>query len=271
MARYPWMAVIFLFSGMACKTESPRPETTEFSLLNSTVIDLTHEFSDETVYWVTSREFELDTVFRGTTDAGFYYSAYNFATAEHGGTHLDAPIHFSESGQAVDEIPLKHLLGPAIKIDISKKAKNSPDYKISVEDILEWEKREGMKIPDAAIVLFQTGYADYYPDKERYMGTAEKGEAALADLHFPGLSAEAAEWLVNNRYIHAVGIDTPSIDFGQSSLFETHVILLGKNIPAFENLAKLDELPAHGFQIIALPMKIKGGSGAPLRIVALLP
>jgi kynurenine formamidase len=259
--------VILLLNGCRHETLSPEPEDREFP---GTLVDLTHEFSDETVYWVTSREFELDTVYHGTTEQGYYYSAYNFATAEHGGTHLDAPIHFSENGQAVEEIPLKHLIGEAIKIDVSVNARNSPDYRISVADITAWESREGMQIPPGAIVLFQTGYSDFYPDRERYMGTAQKGEAALADLHFPGLSAEAAEWLVANRYVHAVGIDTPSIDYGQSKLFEAHVILLGQNIPAFENLANLDKLPAKDFRIIALPMKIKGGSGAPLRIVALL-
>lgn len=266
-----WFTGTLMLIGGSCKQAPAPAEVGGTGLLTGTIVDLSHDYSEDTVYWVTAREFELDTVHHGPTDQGFYYSAFNFSTAEHGGTHLDAPIHFSETGQAVDEIPLKHLVGPAIKIDVSDKAKNSPDYRISIEDILEWEDREGMEIPDAAIVLFQTGYADFYPNREQYMGTAEKGEAALAKLHFPGLSAAAAQWLVNNRYIHAVGIDTPSIDYGQSTLFETHVILLGNNIPAFENLAKLNSLPAHGFQIIALPMKIKGGSGAPLRIIAVLP
>jgi kynurenine formamidase len=119
--------------------------------------------------------------------------------------------------------------------------------------------------------LLQTGYGDFYPDKKRYLGTDKKGEEALKELRFPGLSAEAAEWLVENRYIHAVGIDTPSIDHGKSELFESHVILLSENIPVFENLAALKQLPQIGFNVIALPMKIKGGSGAPLRIVAVLP
>jgi kynurenine formamidase len=180
-------------------------------------------------------------------------------------------VHFAEGGQAVDQIPLRHLMGPAIKVDISEKAKTDPDYQISVEDLKNWEREQGTEIPPASIVLLQTGYADIYPDKKRYLGTDQKGEDALAELKFPGLSPEAARWLVENRYVHAVGIDPPSIDYGKSELFESHVILLSENIPAFENLAGLSKLPPIGFTVIALPMKIKGGSGAPLRIVAVLP
>lgn len=239
-------------------------------LTDKTIIDLSHDYSKETVYWVTAKEFELDTVFAGDTDKGFYYSANNFATAEHGGTHIDAPIHFSKTGQTVEEIPLEKLVGSAIKIDVSKKAKDQPDYLITVEDLTNWETQVGYKIPDESIVLLQTGFAIYYPNKEQYLGTTERGDHAIALLHFPGLSPEAAKWLVENRNINAIGIDTPSIDYGQSQLFESHVILLSENIPAFENLTNLDKLPQDGFDIIALPMKIKGGTGAPLRIIALL-
>lgn len=242
----------------------------ENDYLHKKIVDLSHDYSRETVYWVTAKEFEKDTVFMGPTDRGYFYSAFNISTAEHGGTHIDAPIHFSENGQSVEELPLEHLIGPAIKIDVSSKALENPDYLIGIEDLTDWETKEGKTIPDGSIVLLQTGFSRYYPNKLQYLGTEERGEAAVAKLHFPGLSPEAAEWLVTNRNIHAIGIDTPSIDYGQSQYFKSHVILLSKNIPAFENLTNLNLLPAQGFEIIALPMKIKGGSGAPLRIVALL-
>ena len=170
----------------------------------------------------------------------------------------------------MDQIPLENLIGKAIKIDVSSKALNDPDYLISVDDFKSWETKEQMTIPDGSIVLLQTGYADFYPDKKKYLGTTERGEHAISQLHFPGLSPEAAQWIVDNRSIKAIGIDTPSIDYGQSEFFKSHVILLIDNIPAFENLNNLEKLPNKGFEIIALPMKIKGGSGAPLRIVALL-
>jgi len=234
------------------------------------IIDLSHEFSKETVYWVTAKEFELEIVAEGETDQGYYYAANNFATAEHGGTHIDAPIHFARNKQTVDEIPLEKLIGSAIKIDISEYAIKDPEYLISIEDIINWEKEENMKIPEGAIVLLETGFSKFYPNKLKYLGTDERGEEAIKKLHFPGLSPQAAKWLVEHRNIHAVGIDTPSIDYGQSQTFESHIILLSHNIPVFENLTNLDKLPSKDLQIIALPMKIKGGRGAPLRVVAII-
>lgn len=259
---------------LSCKeqthSEKVLPGTIEQQLSFDQIVDLTHVFSEETVYWVTAKEFEFDIVAQGETDKGYYYSANNFATAEHGGTHIDAPIHFSEKGQTVDEIPLHNLMGEAIKINISAKALGNPDYQISTEDFMNWEKEKGIQIPDGSIILLETGFSKFYPDKMKYLGTDQRGEKAVQLLHFPGLSPEAAQWLVDHRKIKSIGIDTPSIDYGQSQYFKTHVILLGQNIPAFENLTNLDKLPDTGFKVIALPMKIKQGSGAPLRIVALL-
>jgi len=246
------------------------PNAKQNDFLHGQIVDLTHDFSNETIYWVTAKEFTLDTVFNGETDKGYYYSANNFESAEHGGTHLDAPIHFSKNGQSVNEIPLENLIGNAIKIDVTESALNNPDYLISIEDFTNWEQQENTKIPDGSIVLLQTGHSQFYPDKIKYLGTDQRGSEAVKLLHFPGLSPEAAEWLVNNRNINAIGIDTPSIDYGQSQYFKSHVTLLSENIPAFENLTNLDKLPANHFKIIALPMKIKDGSGAPLRIIAIL-
>lgn len=241
----------------------------EDSLNKRTIIDLTHTFSEETVYWVTAKQFQLEVVAKGDTDKGFFYAANNFETAEHGGTHIDAPIHFSKGKQTVEEIPLDKLIGNAIKIDVSQKALKDQDYLVSVQDFKEWEATNG-KIEDGVIVLLETGHSKYYPDKLKYLGTNQRGAEAIKLLHFPGLSAEAAKWLVENRSISAIGIDTPSIDYGQSEYFKSHVILLSDNIPAFENVTNLSQLPNTGFEVIALPMKIKGGSGAPLRIVAII-
>lgn len=234
---------------------------------NGQWIDLSHEFSDETIYWVTAEPFKRTTVAEGKTPQGYYYSAYNFSGAEHGGTHIDSPIHFAEGKKTVDQIGLDQLVGQGVKIDVSDKATNDRDYQITADDIRQWESANGM-IPEWSIVLFQTGFGSRWPDKKAYLGTDQKGPDAVKDLHFPGLHPEAAKWLVENRKIRAVGIDTASIDYGQSTLFASHVALMTNNIPAFENVANMDKLPAKGFHIVALPMKIKGGSGAPLRIVA---
>lgn len=252
----------------SCQKE--KSSTQNINLSNSKIVDLSHSYSPETIYWVTAKEFKMDTVFQGRTDKGYYYSAYNFETAEHGGTHIDAPIHFAEGAETVDQIPLKNLIGSAIKIDVSANALNNPDYLVTIDDLKAWEEKHNQQIPEGSIVLLQTGFATYYPNKVKYMGTDERGDQAVVLLHFPGLSPEAATWITENRNIHSIGIDTPSIDYGQSTHFKSHVILLSKNIPAFENLTNLDQLPEKGFTIIALPMKIKGGSGSPLRIVALL-
>ena len=233
-------------------------------------IDLTYDFSNDTVYWPTAKPFKLETVFEGFTTKGYYYSAYQFSAAEHGGTHIDAPVHFAVGKRTLDQIPVDQLIGPAIVIEVSKKALNNRDYQISVDDLITWEEVNG-RIPNGTIVLLRTGYGQYWLDRARYMGTGRRGSEAVPELHFPGLHPDAARWLVINRKIHAIGLDTPSIDYGQSELFESHQILFAQNIPAMENLARLDALPTKGAWVVALPMKIKGGSGGPLRIVARLP
>lgn len=233
-------------------------------------IDLSHDFSAETIYWPTAEPFKLDTVSAQRTPAGFYYAANNFRAAEHGGTHLDAPIHFAEGRKTIDQLPLEQLIAPAVVIDVSPKAQADRDYQINADDFTAWESQHG-QIPNKAILLLRTGYGKFWPDRLKYLGTDKHGPEAVAELHFPGLHSEAARWLVANRNINAIGLDTPSIDYGQSKLFESHQILFERNIPAFENVANLEQLPITGALVVALPMKIKGGSGGPLRIVALVP
>ena len=232
-------------------------------------IDLSHDFAADTVYWPTAEPFKLETVAAGMTDNGYYYSAYQFCAAEHGGTHIDAPVHFAERHDSVDQILLDRLIGPAIKVDVSSNASSNRDYLVSVSDFEAWETKNG-RIPDHAIVLLQTGWSQYWPDRTRYLGTDKRGAEAVVELHFPGLAPEAARWLTENRKIKAIGLDTASIDYGQSKLFESHRILMGQNIPAFENVANLDRIPEKVALIVALPMKIRGGSGGPLRIIAFI-
>jgi kynurenine formamidase len=237
--------------------------------LSGKVIDLTHPFEAATVYWPTSKEFQLEKVFQGVTRKGFFYAANNFSAAEHGGTHIDAPIHFYKDRHTVDMVPMDRLMGSGAVIDVTEQCAGNRDYQVQVKDFLAWEDRHGSKI-DNVIVLLRTGFGRYWSDRIKYMGTDERGGGAVAKLHFPGLHPKAAEWLVNNRKVKAVGLDTPSIDYGQSTLFKSHVSLFEKNVPVFENLANLEQLPEKGFVIIALPMKIKGGTGGPLRIVAIV-
>ena len=233
------------------------------------VIDLTYAFDENTIFWPTEEGFKLIEEFHGMTEKGYFYSSNKFTTAEHGGTHLDAPIHFYKDKYTADQIPLEKFIGSAIVIDASAKCEKDRDYLFGVEDFKNWERENGT-IPEGTIVLLKSGFGKYWPDRVKYMGTDERGTEAVAKLHFPGLSEEGAKWLVNERKIKAVGIDTPSIDYGQSKYFKSHVVLCGAETPILENVAHLDKLPAKGFNVIALPMKIKGGSGGPTRIIALL-
>ncbi len=233
-------------------------------------IDLTYELSEDSVFWPTAAPFSKTADWVGQTDAGFFYSAYSFATAEHGGTHIDAPVHFAQGRRSVDEVPLDQLIGEAVVIDVSAAVSRNRDYRVTVEDFLAWEVQHGA-IPNRSIVLIHTGFGRYWPSAAEYLGTALKGEEGVAELSFPGLHPEAAAWLIKARDVKSVGIDTASIDHGKSKLFETHVVLMEENIPAFENVAHLDVLPPRGAYVVALPAKIRGGSGGPLRIVARLP
>jgi kynurenine formamidase len=255
------MMAAMLISACAERTAGP---------LEGEWVDLSHSFGEDTIYWVTAEPFKRTTVAEGVTDKGYFYSAYNFSGAEHGGTHLDSPIHFAEGKRTADQIELSQLVGPGVKIDVSAKASADPDHLITTDDVKAWEAENG-KIPEWAIILLQTGFASRWPDKKSYLGTDQKGPDAVKDLHFPGLHPDAAKWLIENRKFKAVGIDTASIDYGQSTDFQTHVTLMTNNIPAFENVADMSGLPAKGFHVVAFPMKIKGGSGGPLRIAALLP
>lgn len=233
------------------------------------LVDLTHPFDDQTIFWPTEKGFVLEKEFEGVTDKGYYYAANKFCTAEHGGTHVDAPVHFYRGGRTVDAIPLEQLVGPAIVVDVSAEAQADRDYQVRIPDFRRWETEHG-RIQGGIIVLLRTGFGKFWPDRNRYMGTDERGKEAVARLHFPGLHPDAAKWLVSERSIKAIGLDTPSIDYGQSRHFGSHVALFERGVPAFENVANLELLPARGITVIALPMKIRGGSGGPLRIVAIV-
>jgi kynurenine formamidase len=234
----------------------------------SRLIDLTHPFDARTIYWPTARSFSLEPVAHGVTPEGYWYAANNFCAAEHGGTHLDAPIHFAEGRWTADQVPLGRLVGPAVVVDLTTKSARDANALLTVADLRALESSHG-RIPDDAIVLVRTGWARYWDDRARYLGSDVPGDAA--HLHFPGVAGEAAAWLTTARHIRAVGIDTASIDRGASRRFEAHRAFANANVPIFENLAGLDALPPRGAVFIGLPMKIGGGSGGPLRAVALLP
>jgi kynurenine formamidase len=259
--------VVFL-AGLAAVGPSRPALAQAIDLRTARVVELTHPFDEKTLYWPNAPSgFELKRLHFGPSDGGYFYSANSFCAPEHGGTHLDAPIHFAEGKAAVDQIPLEKLVGPAIVIDVTRAAAGEVDYRLSLDDVKAWERRHGA-IPAGALVLLRTGWSARWPDKKRYFGS-EAGDAA--HLHFPSYGEQAARFLVETRKVAALGIDTASIDYGPSTDFIVHRVAMGAGVFGLENLDHLDALPEKGAWIVALPMKIGGGSGAPLRAVAFLP
>jgi len=230
------------------------------------VIDLTHPFNEKTIYWPSAGDFVLHHVFEGKTQKGYFYSGYTFEAPEHGGTHLDAPYHFFRQGWKVDEIPPSHLVSPAVVLDFSALIRDQADYSITEKDIRLWEKKKG-PIPPRSIVLIRTGWDRFWSDKKKYLGTDQKGD--ITHLHFPGLSRKAALYLVKCQVL-GVGLDTASLDPGNSKDFWAHRILLGNNIFGIENVASLKKLLGKSFIFVVAPMKIEGGTGAPVRLLAIM-
>ena len=232
------------------------------------LVDLTYPLDEQTVFWHTNKPFTWEKSAWGKTSGGYWYASGDFAMSEHGGTHIDAPIHFGEGRLAVDEIPVQKLIAPAAVIDVREAVEQDRDYRMTVSDIEAWESRHG-NVPQGAVVLMLTGWGRGWPDKQRYLGSDTPSDPAT--LHFPGYSKEAADFLVTQRNVSGVGIDTPSIDYGPSRDFIVHQIVNGANVYGLENIANLDRLPPKGAILLSLPIKIKGGTGGPVRIIAVLP
>jgi kynurenine formamidase len=258
-------ATLLLFLAAGCATTT----TPRVDLATAEVVDLTYAFDDKTLYWPNSPSaFELKTLAYGPTPGGYFYSSYAYSAPEHGGTHLDAPIHFSQHGRTADEIPVRQLIAPAVVIDVSTKAAANADYRLTADDVRAWEAQHGT-IAAGTVVLLHTGWGTRYGDRKLYFGDDTPG--ATDRLHFPSYGEDAARLLVTDRRVGALGVDTASIDYGQSKDFIVHQIANGANVPGLENIANLERVPATGAWVAALPMKIGKGSGGPLRAVALLP
>jgi kynurenine formamidase len=234
------------------------------------VIDLTHPLGADTVFWpaMPPERFELTQLAFGETEGGGFYAANRFCTAEHGGTHLDAPQHFARNGDSTDEVPLERLVAPAVVIDASARAAGDRDYRLSPADVLAFESRHG-RIAAGSIFLLRTGWSRHWPDVKAYLGDDTPGDASR--LRFPSFGEEAARLLVEQRRVAMIGVDTASIDYGRSRDFAVHRIVAERNVPGLENLTGLEQLPPTGALVIALPVKIEGGSGGPVRVIALVP
>ena len=269
---FPPAAAVLALHLAACGGNAPADETPPpgaEAVAGWRMVDLSHAYGRDTVYWPTDTAgFRLDTLAEGRTPGGWFYAAKRFETAEHGGTHLDAPFHFAEDGADAASIPLDRLVLPGIVIDVSAAAAGDPDHLVRPEDVLAWERTHG-RVPAGAAVLIRTGWAARWPDPLAYLGDDTPGETG--NLRFPGIGEAAARLLVDDRRAGLLGIDTASIDRGQSADFIAHRIGAAAGVPNLENLADLSALPPAGFLLAALPMKIEGGTGAPARVVALIP
>jgi len=255
---------IILFAVLFVTLDSGALELADYRL-----VDLSHEYGERTLYWPTSpTAFRKDTLAYGAEETGYFYSAYSVCTPEHGGTHIDAPVHFSEQGQSTDQIPLSSLIAPAVVIDVSGQADGNRDYRVTPDDVAAFEKAHG-RIQEGSIVLAHTGWSRYWPDAKAYLGDDTPGDAS--HLSFPGFGADAMRVLAEERRVAMIGIDTASIDYGKSQDFMAHRVGAARNVANLENLTNLQELPATGAFLLALPMKIEGGSGGPVRVVALVP
>ena len=236
---------------------------------NYELVDLSHSYDEDTLFWPTSpTTFEKQTLSFGPTDGGYFYSAFSFCTPEHGGTHLDAPMHFSAQGLSTEKLPLRQLIAPGVVIDVSSLAGADRNYRLQVKDVTGFEAQHG-RIAPGTIVLMRSGWSRHWPDAKAYLGDDTPGDAS--NLQFPGFGEDAARLLVEERGVAMLGVDTASIDYGKSQDFMVHRIAAARNVGGLENLTGLEQLPASGFVVFALPVKIGGGSGAPVRVVALVP
>jgi kynurenine formamidase len=275
MPRKPFRAAVLIpLAALACEAGAPSSNAAgtgspAIDLAAYELVDLSHAFDSNTLYWPTSpTRFAIDTLAYGPTEGGWFYSSFSVSTPEHGGTHLDAPIHFGAGRNTNAEIPLERLIGPAVVIDVSAQASTDRDYRLTPQDVQAWEAEHGA-IPRGALVLLRTGWSRHWPDARAYLGDDTPGDASR--LSFPSYGDEAATLLVQERQVGALGIDAASIDYGRSTTFTVHQIAAAANVPGLENLTGLERLPPTGALLFALPMKIAGGSGGPLRAVALVP
>jgi kynurenine formamidase len=226
------------------------------------IVDLTHAINGQVPKFDPAEAgFQARTL--QTIEKDGYLARY-ISLPEHFGTHIDAPAHFARGLWTVDQIPAERLLAPLVLIDVHDKVRGNPDYQLSVEDIAAWE-HVNHQIPLAAVVMLRTGWGARWNSAKTYRNADAKGV-----MHFPGFSLDAAKFLVEARQALGLGIDTLSVDYGPSTDFPVHRYTLPQSLYHLENVANLEHVAPTGAIVVVAPMKIDGGSGGPVRILALL-
>jgi kynurenine formamidase len=221
--------------------------------------DLTHTFAAGFPVFVPGTGPERETIADYATN-GFYAQRWTFG--EHSGTHMDAPGHFVRGGRLSPDITPRELLVPIVVVDISEKAEEDRDATVEVDDLIRFERRHG-RIPEGALVAMDSGWADKVDDPLEF-----KGGDAFPNYHFPGFSEEAAMWLAQRRDVSAIGVDTISLDPGNSTTFPVHVSFLATDRYGLENLNNLDEIPPRGATAYVGLIPWEDGSGGPCRVIA---
>jgi kynurenine formamidase len=224
------------------------------------VVDLTHTMSPEFPTFFGTPGIEFERKFDFQKDG---FNMFQWKLIEHAGTHLDAPIHFSTDGATAEKIAPEALVVPLVVINVASRAEENPDYLLSRDDLREWERKHG-RIPANACVAMNSGWARHV-GSPKYMGKDAGGV-----FHFPGFSPLAAEWLMKERKVAGIAVDTLSLDNGPSKDFRTHTTWLPSGRWGLENVANLDKVHESGATLVVGLAKVKDATGGPARLIALL-
>lgn len=227
----------------------------------TSAIDLTHTMSADFPTFFGVPGIEMEKKFDLKKDG---FNLYWWHIVEHAGTHLDAPIHFSESGATVEKIPAETLVVPLAVIDVAAKAAQNPDYLLTREDVAAWERKH-RRLPDNCCVAMHSGWAQHVGNPAKFTGKDASGV-----FHFPGFSPEAADWLMKERKVAGLAVDTLSLDHGPSKDFKVHHAWLPSGRWGLENVANLDKVPAAGAVLVVGLAKVKDATGSPARLFALV-
>lgn len=250
MKRNIFFSLIFFFG---CARSSP------FEMISLwEMVDLTHTLEEGIPYFPGGKEVKVE-ILKSLEKDGYYMRQLHIT--EHTSTHIDAPSHFLREGANSDEILPKELCGRGVVIDISSQSQGNPDYVLSITDVEEWEAKYGL-IKRGDIVLVHTGWSRFWKEPEKYLNRGKDGK-----LHFPGVSKDACELIIKGRKAKAIGIDTLSLDAGISEEFEAHRVVLGYGKYIVENLNGLERGIGRDLFLCVFPLKIKGGSGSPVRVI----
>ncbi|XP_014250114.1 uncharacterized protein LOC106667031 [Cimex lectularius] len=224
-------------------------------------VDLGHVVDENTIEFPGGAKFRYTSQFAGPDPNGVWYSSNDFKTAEHAGTHFDAPYHFDKNGRKVADIPLTKLITKAVFVNASAETSGNYKYKLPASKLTEWEKANG-PMPSNSVVIVGFGWSHKYPNRKEYLGPSDD------DLRFPGLSLEAAQWIVDSGKVVGVGVDTASADQGSNT--DVHVSLMKNDIYILENVNLNHPSLPPTFDVIVMPMMLNNGTGAPTRIIAAL-